>query len=93
MRAPLLRLIAVWAALLLLLAATVAASYLPLGPAKPWISYAIALAKAALILWFFMDMRKEGAVARLAMLAAALWLLMMLTLTASDYLTRGWLGG
>ena len=69
------------------------AAHLPLGPVKPWTAYAIACAKAALILWFFMEMRREKAIARLAMLAAALWLLLMLTLSASDYLTRGWLGG
>jgi len=93
MRTPLLRLTAVWAALLLLLALTVIAAHLPLGAAKPWIAYGIAFAKAVLVLWFFMEMRSEGAIARLAMLAAALWLIMMLTLSASDYLTRGWLAG
>lgn len=87
------RLALVWAALLLLLAATVIAAHLPLGAAKPWISYAIAFAKAALILWFFMEMRKDDAIARLAMLAAGIWLIMMMTLSASDYLTRGWMGG
>lgn len=93
MRTPLIRLGLVWGALLLLLAATVIAVHLPLGAAKPWVSYAIAFAKAALIVWFFMDMRKEGAIARLAMLAAGVWLIMMMTLAASDYLTRGWIGG
>ena len=93
MRSPFIRLALVWAALFLLLAATVIAAHLPLGAAKPWISYAIAFAKAALILWFFMEMRKEGAIARLAMLAAGIWLIMMMTLSASDYLTRGWMGG
>ena len=87
------RLALVWAALLLLLAATVIAAHLPLGAAKPWISYAIAFAKAALILWFFMEMRREGAIGRMAMLAAGIWLIMMMTLSASDYLTRGWMGG
>ena len=93
MRTRFIRLALVWAALLLLLAATVIAAHLPLGAAKPWISYVIAFAKAAFILWFFMEMRKEGAIARLAMLAAGIWLIMMMTLSASDYLTRGWMGG
>ena len=93
MKRALIRLGLVWAALILLLAATVIAAHLPLGSVKPWISYAIAFAKAALILWFFMEMRKEGVIARLAMMAAAVWLIMMMTLSASDYLTRGWLDG
>ncbi|WP_052757490.1 cytochrome C oxidase subunit IV family protein [Sphingobium chungbukense] len=87
------RLVLVSAALMLLLAVTVVAAHLPLGPAKPWIAYGIAFAKATLILWFFMEMRSEGATARLAMVAAGVWLLMMLTLTAADYLTRSWIGG
>ncbi|WP_162854690.1 cytochrome C oxidase subunit IV family protein [Sphingobium estronivorans] len=93
MKGLLIQLGLVWVALLILLAATVIAAHLPLGAAKPWISYAIAFAKAALILWVFMEMRKEGAIARLAMMAAMVWLIMMMTLSASDYLTRGWLSG
>ena len=86
------RLLFVWAGLVLLLAATVAAAELPVGAAKPVIAYAIAIAKAALILWFFMGMRCEGPIARLATVAAVIWLLILFTLTSSDYLSRGWLG-
>jgi cytochrome c oxidase subunit 4 len=86
------RLLGTWIALLLLLAATVAIAHLPIGPAKAWLGYAIASAKAALILWFFMEMRREDAIARFAAIAAFVWLAMMLTLTASDYATRGWIG-
>lgn len=78
-----------WAALMLLLAATLGTAFLPLGPARPWIGYAIAAAKAGLILWFFMELRREDGLARLAALAGYIWLAMLFALTAADYLTRG----
>jgi len=88
MTAALRRVLLVWLALLLLLAATLGAAFLPLGPAKPWIGYGIAALKAGLILWFFMDMRREGGLMRLATGAALLWIVFLLSLVASDYLTR-----
>ncbi|KTR83785.1 hypothetical protein NS277_07425 [Novosphingobium barchaimii] len=91
MSAGVLRMVAVWAALMLLLALTLGAAFLPLGAAKPWVGYAIATAKAGLILWFFMEMRREDGIARLAALAGFVWLVMLFALTAADYLTRGWI--
>ncbi len=85
------RLLLAWAALMALLALTLGAAFLPLGPAKPWIAYAIATAKAALVLWFFMEMRSERGLARLAMLAGFVWLAILFALTATDYLTRAWM--
>lgn len=90
MSAGVLRMVAVWAALMLLLALTLGAAFLPLGAAKPWVGYAIATGKAGLILWFFMEMRREDGIARLAALAGFVWLMMLFALTAADYLTRGW---
>lgn len=89
MSRSILRLIAAWAALMLLLGLTLGASFLPLGPAKPLLAYAIATAKAALVLWFFMEMRGETSLARFAAAAGFLWLFFLLLLSGSDYLTRG----
>lgn len=83
------RLVLAWLGLLLLLGMTLGAAFLPLGTAKPWVGYAIAAGKAALILWFFMDMRREKGLARIATAAAFLWLLFLLALSGADYLTRG----
>ena len=88
MTAALRRLLLVWLGLLLLLAATLGAAFLPLGPAKPWIGYALAAGKAALILWFFMDMRRDSGLMRLATGAALLWIVFLLCLVGADYLTR-----
>lgn len=83
------RLIAVWIALMGLLALTVGASFLPLGPVLPFVSFGIAAAKAGLIVWFFMEMRREDALARLAVAAGFVWLSLMFILIATDVSTRG----
>jgi caa(3)-type oxidase subunit IV len=48
----------------------------------------IALAKAALIGAFFMELARSGAVPRVFALAAPLWLLLMLAGTLADVLSR-----
>jgi cytochrome c oxidase subunit IV len=85
------RLLLVWSALMALLALTVGAAFLPIGMAKPWVAYAIATAKVMLILWFFMEMRRESGLARLAAIAGFVWLAILIMLTATDYLTRHWI--
>lgn len=82
------RLVLVWAALIGLLALTVFMAFLPLGWFKAPVAYAIATAKAALVLWFFMEMRREGGIPRLAMAAGFVWICTLLVLSAADLLTR-----
>lgn len=77
-------------ALLGLLALTVGAAHVDLGPANVWIGLAISAAKAGLILSVFMNLRRESHLVRLAAAASLLWLSVALTLTMSDYLSRGW---
>ena len=84
------RLWLVWGALMTLLALTLGAAFLPLGPVKPWMAYGIAAAKAALVLVFFMDLRRESGLARLATLAAFTWLAILFLLVTADVATRGW---
>jgi cytochrome c oxidase subunit 4 len=88
MRAEALRLVLVWAALIALLTLTVFMAFLPLGSFKALVAYAIATAKALLVLWFFMEMRREGGIARLAMAAGFAWICVLLILSAADMLTR-----
>jgi cytochrome c oxidase subunit 4 len=84
------RLVLAWVGLLVLLAITFGAAHLPLGTTvKPWVGYVIASAKAAIVLWYFMEMRREGSLARLAMIVGFVWLAILLMLTAADFLTRG----
>ena len=82
------RTLVVWLALMILLAITAGGAFLPLGPGNVVLAYGVAVAKAGLIVWFFMEMRQENGIARLAAAAAFLWLAILLTLSAADYLTR-----
>jgi len=87
---PSLRLILVWAALMLLLALTVGATFLPLGHWRTVTSYGIAMAKAALVLWFFMELRSDSGLSRLAVLTGFVWIGLLFLLIVADYVTRGW---
>ena len=82
--------LAVWGALLVLLAATMAATFMPLGGLLPFVSFGIAFAKAGLVAWFFMDMRQAPGFHRVALGVGFVWLAILLLLLASDFLTRSW---
>ena len=81
----------VWAALLVLLAATVILAYVPLGPLHILVSVGIAFAKAILIVLFFMHVKYKQRLIAVFVCAGFLWLAIMFTLTSADYLTRRWL--
>jgi cytochrome c oxidase subunit IV len=77
-----------WVSLLALLALTLAASFVLTGALSLASSIGIALAKAALIFWFFMHLREESALLRLVAVGAGAWLFILLLLSAMDYVTR-----
>ena len=78
-----------WAALLVMLALTVGASFAPLGAVLPAVSYGIALAKVLVIAWVFMELRAARGLPRLAFAVGFVWAAFLLVLVASDALTRG----
>ncbi|WP_395396302.1 cytochrome C oxidase subunit IV family protein (plasmid) [Novosphingobium sp. BL-8A] len=82
------RLILVWLALLTMLALTIGGSLLSLGPVLPFVSYGLAAAKTVLVFWFFMEMRREPGLARLAAMAGFVWLVLLLVFVAADVATR-----
>jgi cytochrome c oxidase subunit IV len=79
----------VFVVLLVLLFATVGASYLPLGPLHFPISMAIAVAKALIIALFFMHLLHSHRLTMVIFAASFLWLAIMIGLTLADYLSRG----
>jgi cytochrome c oxidase subunit 4 len=78
----------VFLALLGLLAVTVAAAYVDLGPFNIPVAMGIGAAKAVLIILFFMHVKSGARVLKLAVGAGFFWLLVMLVLVLADYLTR-----
>ena len=77
-------------ALLAFLGLTIAAAYVKLGPFNTVAAMSIALAKAVLILLFFMHLRDSKPIIWVFAGAGFFWLGIMFALALSDYLTRGW---
>jgi cytochrome c oxidase subunit 4 len=88
MRRQVLSLLGVWAALIVLLAATVGATYLLPGPLRLGANMAIAVLKAGLVLWFFMQLDRASGLTRIFATGAILWLAILMTLISADLLTR-----
>ena len=78
----------VWLALLLLLAGTVAATLLVPSPASYALNGVLAFAMAGLVFGGFMGLRAADGLTRVFALAGFGWLVFLLVLTLSDYLTR-----
>lgn len=76
------------AGLLVLLALTLAGSYLRLGAGNLALTLGISIAKMLLIACFFMELRKPGILFRLAAFAALIWLAIYFMLILTDYGTR-----
>ncbi len=78
----------VWLGLFALLALTTAMAFVQLGSANLAIALATAIAKAALVLWFFMELKGSAGLVRAFALAGFLWLLILIVLTWTDYSQR-----
>lgn len=79
-----------FASLLVLLALTVGANFLHLGPFSVVVAVGIAIVKAALILLFFMEVRYSPPIVWMFATAGLIWLVILLVMSMSDYTTRDW---
>ncbi len=77
-------------ALLALLALTIGAAYINLGPFNTIVAMLISLAKGTIILLFFMHLRYSRPLIWIAAATGFFWLGIMLVLAMTDYLSRGW---
>lgn len=77
-----------WVALCLLLAATCALAFLPMGRGNLPVSLAIAAAKAALVGLIFMRLNAQSPLNRLAAAVGPVWVFIMFLLMGADYFTR-----
>ena len=83
--------VAVFAALLVLTGATIAVSYVDLGPFSTVVALGIAAAKALLVLLFFMHLRESPALIWIVAAGGFYWLAILIVLTMNDVATRTWL--
>jgi cytochrome c oxidase subunit 4 len=88
-RIPVKHYLAVFAALMALLALTVGAALLDLGRAGLAVAMGIAFIKAIIIALYFMHVKYSTRLTWAFVLGGLVWLGIMFTLTFSDYFTRG----
>jgi cytochrome c oxidase subunit 4 len=82
------RYLKVWAALVVLTGATVVLGRLPLGGLNTPVALGIALAKALLVVVFFMHLMQQRATPRLVVLTTAVLIATLLLFTVGDVATR-----
>jgi cytochrome c oxidase subunit 4 len=79
----------VFASLMVLTFVTVAASRYDFGPGNTVVAMAIAILKASLVILFFMHVKYSSRLVQLTMVAAFLWLALLIAGALSDYDSRG----
>jgi cytochrome c oxidase subunit 4 len=90
--APLRVYYAVFTALMLLTALTVSAAFADLGPLNTAVALAIAVTKAVLVVLYFMHLRWSPGLTSLVVAVGVVFLAVLIGLTMSDVVSRGWLG-
>jgi len=84
---------AVFAALIVGTALTVAVAFIDLGALNNVLMLGIAMTKALLVVLFFMHVRWGTKLTWVVAASGFFWLLILFGLTMQDYLTRGWVPG
>ncbi|MEZ4728566.1 MAG: cytochrome C oxidase subunit IV family protein [Caldilineaceae bacterium] len=79
--------------LLVLLALTVTVAYLDWGVWSMILALLIASTKALLVILYFMHVRYSSRLIWIYAAVGFIWLGILIVLTLSDYLTRGWFRG
>jgi cytochrome c oxidase subunit 4 len=82
---------AVFTALIVLTATTTAVSFLDLGPWNTVVALGIAFLKATLVVLFFMHVKYSPRLTQITIAGGLFWLAILIALTFSDFMTRGWL--
>jgi len=81
---------AIFATLLVLTGVTVGAAHIDLGPMNTVVALAIAAFKAMIVVLYFMHVKYSTRLVKLVVIAGLYWMGILMALTLSDYLTRGW---
>ncbi|MBM3789891.1 MAG: oxidase [Acidobacteria bacterium] len=83
--------IVIFLALLALTFVTTEIAFVDLGPLNIVVALVIALCKAALVVLFFMHVRWSRPIVWLNVLAGLMWLVILLGLILTDFLSRDWI--
>lgn len=82
---------AVFVALLVLTAITTAVAFVDLGPWNTVVALGIAFLKATLVALFFMHVKYSPRLTQVIVAGGLFWLAILIVLTLSDFVSRGWL--
>jgi cytochrome c oxidase subunit 4 len=83
--------LAVFGILILMTTTTAAVSFVDMGPWNTVVALAIAFFKASLVVLFFMHIKYSRPLMRVVIAGGLFWLAILLVLTLSDFMSRGWL--
>ena len=82
----------VFLALIIGTVVTTLVAYVDLGPFNIVVALTIAVCKATLVILFFMHVKYSPKLTKLVVISGVFWLVILLTMTESDLLTRTWMG-
>jgi cytochrome c oxidase subunit 4 len=91
--APKLLYYAVFGALVVGTVLTVVAAKIDMGPFNNVVMLTIAIAKATLVILYFMHVRWGSRLTWVIVASSFFWLLILFTFTMMDYMSRGWIPG
>ncbi len=83
--------VGVLVALLIATVLTTLVAFVDLGPFSVVVALAIAVCKMLLVALFFMHIRYSTRLTKLVIVAGLMWLGILLLLTLTDFVSRGWL--
>ena len=81
----------VFAVLMGLTSVTIFVSYHDWGPLNNVVALTIAVTKATLVILYFMHVRYSPSITKLVAAGSFLWLIILLSMTMADYISRDWL--
>ena len=71
---------------------TTLVAYVDLGPFNIVVALIVAVCKATLVVLFFMHVKYSPRLTKLVVISGIFWLVILLTMTETDLLTRHWIG-
>ena len=81
---------AIFGALMVMTAITVAVAFVPLGSFNFPVALGIAVTKATLVVLFFMHVKYSSKLTKMIVAMSLFFLVTLFGLTLTDYLSRGW---
>ena len=88
--APVRLYLAIFGALMVLTGVTIGVAFLNLGSLNFPLALAIAICKATLVILFFMHVKESSRLTKLIVGTGFFFLIVLFSLTLTDYLSRGW---